>query len=253
MTLTGSLRNDLLFIDEVIGAGETAISDNRAVEPTLDELARLVSEAYVGGMLSRKAGVTHFHVGDHRKRLEPLRTLVEDYAVEPGWLYPTHVERNRELMREAAAFTRLGGYVDVDTVEEDLPRQLQFFLDDNGDLRRLTVSSDAAISSPRTLYEQVRACVIEDRHPLERVLPLVTANTASVLKLDRKGQNGQKGQKGSLERGCDADVLVLRRNSLEIVDVFAGGEQVVRDGEPAVTEKFLSHSNRRISLYGRKS
>src|SRR3954463_12294592 len=42
MTLTGSVRNDLLFVPEVIGAGEIAISDVRSTEPSLAELARLV-------------------------------------------------------------------------------------------------------------------------------------------------------------------------------------------------------------------
>ena len=153
-TITGSLRDDLIYIDEVIGAGEIAISDNRATEPTVDELGKLVSDVHVGGMLGRKSGVTHFHVGDHPGRLSPLRALVEKYAVEPEWLYPTHVERNRELMREAAAFTRLGAFVDIDTMEEDLPEQLWRFIGDDGDLNRLTVSSDASISSPRT----TRAC-----------------------------------------------------------------------------------------------
>jgi len=188
--------------------------------------------------------VTHFHVGDHPQRLAPLRALVENYAVEPEWLYPTHVERNRELMREAAAFTRLGAFVDIDTMEEDLPKQLRYFIEDNGDLSRLTVSSDAAISSPRTLYDQIRACVIEDGFALERVLPLVTTNTARVLKLDRKGR---------VEPGRDADALVLRRKTLEIMSVFALGRQLVRGGELLVTEKFLTRSNRRISLYGGKS
>ncbi len=244
ITLTGSLRNDLIFIDQVIGAGEIAISDRRATEPSLDELARLATEAFVGGMLSRKAGVTHFHVGDHRKRLEPLRALVENYAVEARWLYPTHVERNRELMREAAAFTHLGAFVDVDVVEEDLPEQLRFFLDDGGELNRLTVSSDAAIASPRALHQQLRACVVEHRRPLEQALPLVTSNTANALKLERKGR---------LEEGFDADVLVLRRDSLEIAHVFARGRQMVRDAKPLVAERFLRRSNRRISLYGEKS
>lgn len=243
-TLTGSLRDDLIFVNEVIGAGETAISDLRSTEPSLDELARLVSEAYVGGILSRKAGVTHFHVGDHPKRLQPLRALVENYAVEPHWLYPTHVERNRELLREAAQFTRLGAFVDIDTMEQDLPEQLRLFLDDHGDPDRLTVSSDAAISSPRTLYEQIRACVFERQRPLERVLPLVTSNPARVLKLDRKGR---------LERGYDADLLALRRDSLEIAHVFARGGARVCDGKPVVAEKFLMRSNRRISLYGGKA
>jgi beta-aspartyl-dipeptidase (metallo-type) len=129
-------------------------------------------------------------------------------------------------------------------MEEDLPEQLRLFLDDHGDLNRLTVSSDAAISSPLTLYEQIRACVFERKYPLERVLPLVTSNPARVLKLDRKGK---------LERGGDADVLALRRDSLEIAHVFARGRPVVRDGDLVVAERFLTRSNRRISLYGGKS
>jgi beta-aspartyl-dipeptidase (metallo-type) len=242
-TITGSLRDDLIFIDEVIGAGEIAISDERATEPAIEELARLVSDVYVGGTLSRKAGVTHFHVGDHPRRLAPLRALVENYAVEPEWLYPTHVDRNRELTREAAAFTRLGAFVDIDMTEENLPEQLRRFIEDNGDLSRLTISSDAAISSPSALHDQIRACVVEHGFTLELALSLLTANTARVLKLHRKGR---------LEKGYDADALVLRRNTLEITHVFAGGRQLVRDGELVVTEKFLKRSKRRISLYGGK-
>jgi beta-aspartyl-dipeptidase (metallo-type) len=64
------------------------------------------------------------------------------------------------------------------------------------------------------------------------------------LKLDRKVR---------LERGCDADALVLRRDTLEIAHVFALGKPVVRDGELVFTEKFLTRGDRRISLYGRKS
>jgi beta-aspartyl-dipeptidase (metallo-type) len=242
-TITGSLRDDLIFIEEVIGAGEIAISDNRATEPAVGELARLVSDVHVGGMLSRKSGVTHFHVGDHPLRLAPLRELLENYAVEPEWLYPTHVDRSRELMREAAAFTRLGAFVDIDMTEENLPEQLRHFIDDNGDLNRLTLSSDAAISSPRALHAQICECVSGHGFPLELVLRLGAANTARVLKLDRKGR---------LERGCDADALILRGKTLEIKHVFAGGRQLVRGGELVVTEEFLTRSKRRISLYGRK-
>src|SRR5262249_18004595 len=81
-TITGSMRDDLIFINEVIGAGEIAISDNRASEPSIEELAKLVSDAHVGGILSGKSGVTHLHVGDHPRRLNPLRALIENYAVE---------------------------------------------------------------------------------------------------------------------------------------------------------------------------
>jgi len=89
----------------------------------------------------------------------------------------------------------------------------------------------------------MRAFVAEQGFALEGVSPLAIANTARVLKLDRKGR---------LERGCAA-APVLRRDALEIAHVFALGKPVVRDGELVFTEKFLTHSGRRISLYGWKS
>ncbi|HEY0408151.1 MAG TPA: beta-aspartyl-peptidase [Pyrinomonadaceae bacterium] len=242
-TLTGSVRNDLLFVDEVIGAGEIAISDLRATEPDAQSLARLVADAYVGGMLSKKAGITHFHVGDGRRRLEPLRTLLAEYEVEPAWLYPTHVERNEALMEEAVELTRQGVTIDIDTVEEDLAKWLRFYLESGGDATRLTVSSDASLSSPRNLYEQVRDCVINQRFAVEIVLPLVTSNTARVLKLDGKG---------SLAAGRDADVLVIEKDSFQLRDVIAGGRPLMRKGKMVVAESFLADSNRAISLSGRK-
>lgn len=242
-TLTGSVRDDILFIEEVIGAGEIAISDLRATEPAPQELARLVSEAYTGGLMSGKAGVTHFHVGDGRGRLEPLRTLLDEYEVEARWLYPTHVERNAELMEEAIELTGRGVTIDVDTVEEDLAEWLKFYTSRGADTSRLTLSSDASIKSPRTLYEQIRDCVLNHAFPLEMLLSLVTANTARVLKLKGKGR---------LSPGADADVLVLAKEGLEIRDVIAGGRPLMRDGRVTVTERFLEESNRRISLAGGK-
>jgi len=64
------------------------------------------------------------------------------------------------------------------------------------------------------------------------------------LKLDRNGR---------LERGCDVDALVLRPDTFEIAPVFELGKPVVRDGELVFMEKILTHSDRRISLYGGKS
>ena len=90
----------------------------------------------------------------------------------------------------------------------------------------------------------MRAFVAEHGFALERVSPLAIANTACVLKLDRKGR---------LERGCAAAALVLRRDTLEIAHVIAFGIPAAHDGELVFTEKFLTHSDRRISLYGGKS
>jgi beta-aspartyl-dipeptidase (metallo-type) len=62
-----SPRNDIMFIEEVIGSGEIAISDERSTDHVPHELAKLVIDTHNGGMLAKKAGVTHFHVGTEKK------------------------------------------------------------------------------------------------------------------------------------------------------------------------------------------
>jgi beta-aspartyl-dipeptidase (metallo-type) len=240
-TLTGSVHRDILFIDEVIGAGEVAIADYRSSAPSAAELARIVKEAAVAGMLSGKAGVTHFHVGDERSGLQVLRDLMEQFEIDPGALYPTHVERNEKLFEEAVEITRHGVTVDVDTMQEDLPKWLARYEKNGGDPDRLTASSDAAIMSPGTLLRQLVKCC-EAGFAVERVFRMTSTNAARILKLCNKGQ---------LRAGFDADVLVLDIASGSVRHLLAGGRVMVRDGVPAA-EDFLSRSNRRIELYGQK-
>jgi beta-aspartyl-dipeptidase (metallo-type) len=243
-TVMRSIREDMLFIDETIGAGEVAIADKRGLCPTPPELAKLVLDTHVGGLLSGKAGVTHFHVGEHPQRLSRLRELVEgDWAVEPDMLYPTHVERSPELMDEAIDLVKRGAHADVDVVEEDLHRWVRYWLDHGGDPRRLTISSDSGASATRLLYEQLCNCVVEHRLPLELMLSLATENTARVLKLRGKGR---------LEKGRDGDVLIMRRGSLDIVHVLARGRFMVDDGRLMVEENFARTTNRRIHVEGTK-
>jgi beta-aspartyl-dipeptidase (metallo-type) len=242
-TITKDTRDDILFIEEVIGAGEIAISDERSTEPDFHELAHLVHDAYVGGMLSKKAGVTHFHVGRGPKRLQLLRDLIEKDDVAPEWLYPTHINRSEELMLEAIELAARGSFVDIDTVDEDLPQWLRFYKGNRGDLAKLTVSSDASITSPQNLYEQIRACVVRHGFDFEEVLPLVTANTARALKLE----------KGIIREGSAADILILDKTSLAIRDVFSGGKRLLKDGKIDFREAFLKDSNRNIKLKGDKA
>jgi beta-aspartyl-dipeptidase (metallo-type) len=243
-TVMGSIREDMLFIDECVGAGEIAISDQRSLQQDTRELGRLVLDTHVGGLLSGKAGVTHFHVGETDRRLAPLRELLETFDIDPSWLYPTHVARTEALLEEAVALAREGAYVDIDVVDGRLHEWVRCYLGRGGPADRLTVSSDSGLTSPRKLFEEFRACVVEHRFPLERVLPFLTTNTAQVLKLERKGR---------LAVGCDADLLVLDREGLEIRDVIATGRRMVRGGCPAVSERFLEGSDREIRLSGREA
>lgn len=245
-TLLGGVREDIVYTAVIIGAGELAIADGRALEPSAREIARVVTDARIGGMLTGKAGVTHFHVGPGKRRLAVLRELLDDPSLEidPAWLYPTHVERDEGLMREAVALATRGVTVDVDVIERDLGKWVRFFLDEGGDLSRLTASSDAGPVPPAILTEQLRDCVQAHGFTLEQVLPLVTSNTARVLRLARKG---------ALRRECDADVVLLDAESLEVSDVFARGIQVVREGSPTRPERFLETSSRTVELHGRSS
>lgn len=242
-SISDSVRNDTMFVEEVIGAGEIAISDERSTDHQPRELARLVIDTHNGGMLSSKAGVTHFHVGEDAQRLKPLRILLDEFPIEPEWIYPTHITRSEELMKEAIDLTRRGSFVDIDTVQKDLHKWFKFYLDNGGLPEKLTISTDASITSPRHLFEQIRDCVLEHKFPLEQVLALATANTAKVLKFK---------DKGTLAAGSAADLLVLHKKDLEIKDVFANGNHLFKNGRLAFKEKFLEESDRRIELKGEK-
>jgi beta-aspartyl-dipeptidase (metallo-type) len=244
VTAAGSVRRDMILINEVIGAGEIAIADRRSTQPSVPELARVVADAYVGGLVTGKAGVTHFHVGDGRDRLSALRRLLDEHEIDPSCLYPSHVERTPELLREAAEITGRGVTVDVDTVGNDLAASLDAFVAAGGTLARLTVSSDASVTPPVQRLDQLRTCVREHGWQLEQMLALVTTNVARVLKLDRKGR---------IEPGADADLLVLRRETLEPVHVVAKGRVLMRNGIMTRQDRFLQKSARRIRLHGHEA
>ena len=242
-TLMGSVRSDMMFVEEVVGAGEIAISDERGLNQSSQELAKLVRDTHVGGLLSGKSGRTHFHTGDEPTRLEPLREIVEDYQVKCEWLYPTHVQRSPELLREAIDFANEGAFLDWDCVEQDVHKWLPFYLDNGGPLEKLTISSDMDSSTPEIFYQQFCGLVVKHGHSLDMILPLFTSNTANALKLKNKG---------GLRPGMDGDVAVLTKSSLDIRHVIARGKVMVRDGESIVREKWLEKSSRNVTFVGDK-
>jgi len=242
-TLTGTLRNDMLLIPEVIGAGELALSDVRSSQPTLQEIARIVADCYVGGTLTGKCGVTHFHMGDSQTGLDPLVDLTEKHDVSKNSLYPTHVNRNDRLLRQAAELSKKGFTVDLDTTDEKLAEELKRFTDWGGDLNYVTISTDASHTSPQTLWQELVNVHRDLNWGWEKILPLVTTNTARILKFRDKGE---------IAVDKDADLTMIDRNSLTVKHVLARGKVFVENAEFTHRIKSMSTSNRKIELHGEK-
>ncbi|MFC4557737.1 beta-aspartyl-peptidase [Virgibacillus kekensis] len=243
-TITGNVKDDVILIDKVIGAGEIAISDSRSAQPSVHEIAKLVAEARVGGLLSNKAGVTHFHVGPGKERLAILHQILEDYEIPPSKIYATHINRSKDLIDDAITLAEKGAYVDL-TAGDDTCEMIKYFKENGGDMVRLTVSSDGngslpkfdehgkfigmGVASQQTLFDQITTAVKEYKLPLSDVLSLVTRNTADALHFDSKGK---------IIEGMDADVLILDKETLALEHVFAKGQHMVKDKEIIVKGTF---------------
>jgi beta-aspartyl-dipeptidase (metallo-type) len=209
VTLMGSLTKDLVFIDKVLGAGEIAISDHRSSNPDARKLTALASQVHLAGLLSGKAGVVHLHVGDGKGGLSVLRQVLRDSDLPAEMFVPTHVNRNPALFREAVAYCRDGGRIDLTAGEKaglTVPDAVRRLLEAGINLSRVTVSSDAGGSAPdggvgemRALYEDFVEIINKSVLPPERAVRLFTENPAAVLKLP---------QKGALREGGDADILL---------------------------------------------
>lgn len=243
-TITCCVKDDIIIVDKVIGAGEIALSDSRSAQPSVHEIAKLVAEARIGGLLSGKAGVTHFHIGPGKQRLQFLHQIMEDYEIPASKIYCTHITRSKELMEDAISLAKKGAFVDM-TADVDTGEWFSYYKENGGDLKQLTFSSDGngslpifdengklmgiGVASTYTLYEQFVSTVREHGYSLDEVIPIVTSNPATALHLKHKGR---------LEVGNDSDLLLLNKENLAIEHVFAKGKQMVKNGEVIVKGTF---------------
>ena len=221
-TITGSVRSDIIFIDEIIGAGEISIADRRAPEPSADALSRVVIDSYVAGFMTHKAGVTRIHVGEGRRKLKTIRDMCEVHEIQFESLYITHLERSKELVREGIEIAKKGSYVDFDIHENDLELWYKYYLEIGGPPEQLSFSSDAGVSSPTELWIEIKKCVLQHKIPFEKLLPHVTTVPAQALKLPFKG---------TILAGNDADLIVVDKINLDIHYVMASGKFFFRAGK----------------------
>ena len=235
-TLTGSPREDIVHIDAVIGVGELAISDHRSSQLTLDEVLRTASDCHVGGLIARKAGVLHLHLGDGKRGLDLIRQALEQSELPARVFHPTHVNRQRALFDEALELTKLGCHIDVtafpiedgdgaisaaDALREylasDLPGNLISVSSDGGgclpvfDEQGRMVKYDVGTSA--SLLEALND-LTGSGVALDCALPAFTSNPAEHLRLDGKGR---------IAVGYDADLVVLDDDG-SVASVFTAAE-----------------------------
>ena len=252
-TITGSVREDLVLIDKVLGAGEIAISDHRSAQPTFTEFARLAAECRVGGLLGGKPGVLHCHLGDGPRRLDFLFRLVEETEIPITQVIPTHINRNSELLDQGIEFLRRGGWIDVTAgLDPDPPegghlsvaQAVRRCRESDGPLARITVSSDSngsmpvfddegrlaglTIATQQSLLANFRHLIRQDIVDVPEALSLFTKNPAVYYRMSLKGE---------ISPGRDADLLAFDQD-WNLQDVLAGGRIMMSGGKLLVRGTF---------------
>ncbi|GAB3338822.1 beta-aspartyl-peptidase [Marilutibacter aestuarii] len=238
-TLTGSVRDDLVLIPEVIGVGEIAIADHRGSQPGVEEMARIAADSRVGGMLAGKAGTVLVHVGDGAEGLDLIEAVARRYPIPATQWHPTHVNRHAALLAQGERWARSGGRIDltasttpalIEAGEVPAAEALARLLANGIGSDRITLSSDGQASLPQfdaagrlvaldvapigSLVACLRDAVRLHGVSLADALAVVTRTPAQVWGLARKGR---------IAPGCDADLLLLDRGNLALRATVAGG------------------------------
>lgn len=253
-TVTGSIQDDIILINKIIGVGEVALSDHRSSQPTMQDLAKVTAEARVGGILSGKAGVINIHMGDGRRMLKLIEEIVEETEIPIKQFYPTHMNRNDELFKKAIEYAKNGGIVDFTTSttekfleegEVKCSRALRIMVEEGVSINNITFTSDGQGSLPdfdekgefiglqigkvTSLYKEVRDAIKDEGIDVSDAIKVITSNPADILKLKNKGY---------IEEGKDADIVLLNKDDLQIDTVIAMGKIMIENREIKVRGTF---------------
>lgn len=253
-TITGSIQDDIILIDKIIGVGEVALSDHRSSQPTVEDIMKIAAEARVGGILSGKGGVVNIHMGDGDRQLDFIEEIVETTEIPVTQFLPTHMGRNTKLFTKSIEYAKKGGFVDFTTsssnkdkktIDTKPSRALKILLEEGVSPKNITFSSDGQGSLPKfdkegnfvglgvgkviSLYDEVKDAILDEKVSMDKALMTITSNPANILKLHRKGY---------IKEGMDGDIVLIDKNTLEIDTVVAMGRIMILEGEVIVKGTF---------------
>lgn len=245
ITFTKSIRNDIIFINEIIGTGEIAVSDHRSSHPTYNELVKIFSDTRVAGLLSGKPGIINIHMGGGKSDFQLLHEIVEKTEIPITQFIPTHCNRNIHLLNESMKHLNKGGYIDftssTSSKEEDITscsKSMKYVINNGGSIDKITFSSDGQGSLPIfdqvgnyvglgigkifSLYEEFVKCVVKEKFSIEDALKPLTSNVSKAYKLKEKGE---------IKNNFDADLVILDERNLDINTVICKGEIMLKNKE----------------------
>jgi len=248
-TLTGCAKKDMVFIEPVIGIGEFAISDHRSSQPLFDEVVRMASEAHVAGLLTGKAGIIHFHLGDGDRKIELIQRALQQTEIPARTFHPTHVNRNKPLFEDCCDLLEKGCYIDITAFPKgtaepgiEADQAVLNIIQKQLPLSQVTISSDGGgclpcfnpqgeithmdTGSAITLIQTLQSLLAAGQN-LATVLPIFTENVANLLRFKGKGR---------ISKNYDADIIILDKDN-QISDVMGGGRWFVQQGKPTGISK----------------
>ena len=253
-TITGSITDDIILFDKIIGCGEIAISDHRSSCPTKEDFLKIVADTRLGGILSAKAGIVDIHMGDSKEVLKLLKYVLENSMIPSFNMLPTHINRNGYLMKDGIEYVKkYKGYIDLTTSgdkdhmeegEVTASEGYKMALDEGCDKYHITYSSDGQGSLPifdsegryiglgvgkvMSMYEEFVDSINIYNIDMETALLPLTLNPAKLLKLNNKG---------SIEKGKDADLVIMDKD-LKITEVFARGKMMIENAQIKIKGTF---------------
>jgi beta-aspartyl-dipeptidase (metallo-type) len=258
-TLTGRIRDDIAFVEEIIGVGEISVSELGYAYDSNGPGAQYIAEAATAGLLAgrlaRKRGYLCLQVPPYKGAcLKPVMAMLERTGLPIAQLLPSHVNQTDAYMADATLWAERGGCVDVGanySPENNFSRAtppakaITQLLEAGVPLAQILLSSDGNGAPPKeeqregqpavanympvgALHSVWRRLIVEEGLAPTDALRVVTSNVADATGLRRKGR---------IAAGMDAD-LVAFDDDWRIHTVIARGQVLVAHGQPVVRGMF---------------
>jgi len=246
MHITESVQEEMIFIDKVLGC-KIAISDVRSSYPSDVDLLRVLRQVRVGGMIAKKKGILHIHLGALNSGIENLIRIVKDYEFPIQHISPTHMGRTKDLFEQGIEWAKMGGITDISTGGTKYTEPWQsvlYGLEKGASIDKFTFSSDGnagldkkdengnLIGFKKAPFDlnivQAQMLVKEGGLSITDAFKTVTLNPAINLGLKHKGR---------IAVGADADFCVFD-DKLELLDVFAKGKLAMENKKIKVENSF---------------